>query len=308
MRLAFALCVVASGGILLPYLLPEWSGAASSVLIYVTLAQAMESELGVAGVPDLAIAAYCATGTCYDALLTRQFGLPFWACLPLACTLTGAIALLLASPLLRARREFFAMMTLGFSAIVQIALGQITKIVPGVAVLNLATPNPGVSNYYAALTAAIAAIAVFWCVRRSPIGLALRAGCEDEAGCCSIGVDLRPCKQMVIAISAMIAGAVGCLLAAGQNGIQPTDFDFGMTAGVFAIVILGLQTPLGIFASGVAIAGAPQLFPEIYPYRLIGCGAVVILWVAARAVWISRAAAAAREEWNFGSIIEAPAE
>ena len=123
--------VLTGAGVLLPYFAPTLTGAVSVVLVFVMLAVGLNLELGLAGLPDFAFAGYCAFGACCYALLTRAFALPFWLCLPAAGALAAATALLIASPLLRLKREVFAMVTLGFAALMQIALVRGTAAIGG---------------------------------------------------------------------------------------------------------------------------------------------------------------------------------
>ena len=299
---------MAAGSILLPYFAPSMTGPASAVLVFVMLAAGLNLELGLAGLPDFALAAYCAIGAYCDALLTREFGWPFWTCLPVAGILAAAIALLLTSPLLRLKREAFAMITLGFAAVFQIVLVHGTGVVHS-GTLSLSSASAGSFHYYVVLAAVMITGAVSWLMRSSPLGLALRAAREDELACLSIGLAIRSCQQIVVAFTALAAGLAGCLLAAGQGFVKPGDFDFGMTASLFAIVVLGgKRTQLGIVCAATVVAGIPQIFPAASEFRLAVCGACLMFWPVVRTVLRSRPARRDKGAWKFGTIIEMPAE
>jgi branched-chain amino acid transport system permease protein len=97
-------------------------------------------------------------------------------------------------------------------------------------------------------------------------------------------VDLRSCRLAVLAIGAAIAGASGCLFAAGQGSVGPTDFDLSVIAVPFAIAVLGgSQGQFGIIAAAIVLAAVLRLFPELPEYRLLISGTALVCWAIWRA-------------------------
>ena len=110
----------------------------------------------------------------------------------------------------------------------------------------------------------------------------LRAVRQDEIVCHSIGVDIRFCRLAVVSIGAGIAGAAGCLFAAGQGSVTPANFDFSITAALFAIVVLGGRNgQAGIIIAAIAVAAILGLFPPASAYRLLIAGTVLVC----RVIW-----------------------
>ena len=270
-----SLCIACS----IPSFAPELSGFASIVLLYTLLATGLGLELRLAGLPDFAYASWFAIGGYSGGLLTRYSGLPFWAGLPLAMFLAALVAVSIASPLLRRRIELFGILALGFGAALQIVLADLEP-PPIVAFPSI----PASLEYWSLVLATVVTTLVAYGARRSPLARLLRAARQDEIASHSIGVDLRSCRLAVLAIGAAIAGASGCLFAAGQGSVGPTDFDLSVIAVPFAIAVLGgSQGQFGIIAAAIVLAAILRLFPELPEYRLLISGTTLICWAIWRA-------------------------
>ena len=78
--------------------------------------------VGLAGLLDLGYVAFYAVGAYSYALLSLNFGLSFWICLPLAGLFAASFGVLLGFPVLRLRGDYLAIVTLGFGEMVRIIL------------------------------------------------------------------------------------------------------------------------------------------------------------------------------------------
>ncbi len=276
---AMPFLLVAAGAALLPSVAPAWVAPAPVVLIYMLVGAAASLELGWAGLPDFAIAAWFFAGTWCTAVMMHFLAFPFWACVALSALAITFVASAITSPLLRLPREVFAMATLA-----------IALIVPGViahqkllAVTPAAVPAGDAAELYGVLIAALliaGAIAVS--IEQSPLGLALRAGAEDGVVCGSIGLNTRRCRLLVAAITACTAAAAGSMLPALQAGFAPAFDGFGVIASIFAIAMIAGRRMSGAVMPAFIIAGIPQFFPALSEYRVLLAGAAILGWVAWR--------------------------
>jgi branched-chain amino acid transport system permease protein len=270
------LCIACS----IPWLAPQLSGFASAVLLYVLLATGLSLELHLAGLPDLNYASWFAIGAYADGLMARYSGLPFWACLPVAVILAGLVAALITCSFLQWRIELFGMLTLvlGFALHTVLARSAPSTVLSFPAI-------PASLEYWSLLLATAIAALISARVLRSPLGRILRAARQDEPACDRIGVDIRFCRLVVLAIGAGFAGAAGGIFAAGQGGIAPAEFDFSATAVPFAIAVLGgRHGQFGIIIAAIGLAAMLGLFPAASDYRLLIAGIAVVGWVIWRGV------------------------
>ena len=92
------------------------------ILTYVMLGWGLNIVVGLAGLLDLGYVAFYAVGAYTYALLSTQYGLGFWAVLPLAGMLAATFGILLGFPVLRLRGDYLAIVTLGFGEIIRLVL------------------------------------------------------------------------------------------------------------------------------------------------------------------------------------------
>ena len=92
------------------------------ILTYVMLGWGLNIVVGLAGLLDLGYVAFYAVGAYSYALLSTQYGLGFWAVLPLAGMMAATFGMLLGFPVLRLRGDYLAIVTLGFGEIIRLVL------------------------------------------------------------------------------------------------------------------------------------------------------------------------------------------
>ena len=92
------------------------------VLTYVMLGWGLNVVVGLAGLLDLGYVAFYAVGAYSYALLSTNFGLSFWTCLPLAGILAALWGVMLGFPVLRLRGDYLAIVTLAFGEIIRLVI------------------------------------------------------------------------------------------------------------------------------------------------------------------------------------------
>lgn len=264
---------------IVPRYAPDLAGSESVILVFVLLGTGFALEIGLAGVPDFAFPTYFAAGAYCLALMSRQTALPCWACLPVCGAFGGAIALAIASPLVRRTMPAFAIVTFAFSAVVQIVLKQWNAVTGGPAGLRFQPAADHQLYSYVLIAIVLLAGAVAWRLRRSPVATALRAAREDEVACRSIGINPAALKLTIIAIAAVMAAVAGALYAAGQGAVRPGDFDLPTTATLFALILLGgTKTQLRLVIATLLVIGGPLALPPLAEYRLLLFGVAISVW------------------------------
>lgn len=288
--------LVAAGAVLLPSLVPAWIAVALVVLIYILVGAAASLEVGWAGLPDFAIAAWFFSGAWCTAAIMHKLALPFWACVPLGAAAITVIALVVTSPLLRLRPEVFAMATVAIALIVPgVLTNQKFFVVPPVAI-----PAADVAELSGVLIVALllaGAFAVF--IEQSPLGFALRAGAEDATVCGSIGLNTHRSKLLTVAISACSAAMAGSMLPALQGTLNPAFDGFGTVASIFAIALIAGRRMSGAVTPALIIAGLPEFFPALSEYRVVLAGGVILCCVAWRVMSPQRGGSSVLEIFNL---------
>src|SRR5690606_33306039 len=128
------------------------------ILIYVMLAWGLNIVVGLAGLLDLGYVAFYAVGAYSYALLSQQFGLSFWALLPLAGILAAFWGIILGFPVLRLKGDYLAIVTLAFGEIIRLVLINWTDVtrgtfgvsgIPKASVFGIWSFDVGAPNYFA---------------------------------------------------------------------------------------------------------------------------------------------------------------
>jgi branched-chain amino acid transport system permease protein len=278
------------------------------VLTYVMLGWGLNIVVGLAGLLDLGYVAFYAVGAYSYALLSLNFGLSFWICLPLAGLLAASFGMLLGFPVLRLRGDYLAIVTLGFGEMIRIILVNWYELTNGpVGVSGIPRPtffglpftasaeNGGATFssffgipyspmqrliflYYVILALALLTNAFTLRIRKLPIGRAWEGLREDEIACRSLGINPRNTKLTAFAIGAMFAGFAGSFFATRQGFISPESFTFMESAIILSIVVLGgAGSQLGVVIAALALIGGPELVRQLQDFRMLAFGGLMVL-------------------------------
>ncbi len=304
--------VFAGAGLLLlliyPPLVLELTGRAGAlkwidnfgiqIMIYVMLGWGLNIVVGLAGLLDLGYVAFYAVGAYATALISQNFGVGFWLCLPLAGLLAAFWGLLLGFPVLRLRGDYLAIVTLAFGEIIRIVLINWVPVTNGYAgISGIQRPtffglpfnasdegfaaffgieflplHRTIFLFYVILGLALLTNWVTLRLRRLPIGRAWEALREDEIACRSLGINTTNTKLTAFAIGAGFGGFAGSFFAARQGFISPESFTFMESAVVVAIVVLGgMGSQIGVAIAAVVMIGGTEILRELdWLKRLFG--------------------------------------
>lgn len=302
--------------IIFPFLFGENRSAidlATLVMIYIMLGWGLNIVVGLAGLLDLGYVAFYAVGAYSYALLSQNFDLSFWLCLPLAGIFAASFGIILGFPVLRLRGDYLAIVTLGFGEIIRVVLinwydltggpdgissierpsffglAEFSRRVPEGSIgfgelfgMDYSSMHRLIFLYYLILILALITNFVTIRLRKLPIGRAWEALREDEIACRSLGINPTNTKLSAFAIGAMFGGFAGAFFATRQGFISPESFTFLESAVILAIVVLGgMGSQIGVVLAAFVMIGFPEMFRELAEYRMLifGAGMVAImLW------------------------------
>lgn len=231
------------------------------VLIYALLAIGLNLQYGETGLINFGHVAFFALGAYASALLALK-GWP----LALSFAAAASVAALAAVPLgfaaLRLRDDYLAIVTLGFSETVRLAIQQEEWLTRGVQGL------PGIPGLYTGLAGSARAWAIFatllavtlaaalgiWLLQHSPFGRMLRAIRDNEPAAIALGKDPAGFKIRVFMVGAALAGIAGAFYAHFITFLTPEQFIPLVTFYVWMSIILG-----GVGSLRGALAGTVLL-------------------------------------------------
>lgn len=218
-----------------------------TALVYLLLALGLNLHYGFTGLINFGHVGFFALGA-YTSALSVLAGAPMIVGFALAVAVAALSALPLGWLSLRLRDDYLAIVTLGFSEAVRLAIVNeqwLTRGVQGIPGLpdiaaGFALPVSGpVAALLVALVANAAAATLIWRIVRSPFGRTIRAIRDDEDAMRALGTEPGGFKVRVFAIGAGIAGLAGAIQAHYVTFITPEQFVPLVTFYVWVAIILG---------------------------------------------------------------------
>ncbi|PYN86010.1 MAG: branched-chain amino acid ABC transporter permease [Candidatus Rokuibacteriota bacterium] len=280
---------------------PYWTFVATLALLYVTIGQGLNLQIGTAGVINLAGAAFAGLGGYSVGLLTVGAGWPSWLAVAAAPWVAVAVGALLFVPILKTRGHYLALVTIAFVFIFNILMNNLEftggpQGIKNIPTLRLggyaftARPTLGVVElpahanfYYAALATAFLATGILRRLHDSWLGLALNTLRDDEiaARCC--GVSIAREKLIAFSIGNFFIGLGGALYAVMVGFVSPPDFDFGYSLIMLSVIIIGgVDSIGGVVLGACLLVPLPERFRFLHEYRLLLYGLVIVVMLLFR--------------------------
>ena len=221
---------------------------------------------GFTGQISLGHAAFFAIGAYCTAILSSEFGMPYWLCLPASGFFAAFTGLLLGIPCLRLKGLYLAMATMSFGVVVEYVVITWEGVTKGVRGIGIPTPKvfgyPLDSNeklYYFLLAVTAIAVVAATNLVRTRIGRAFIAIRDRDIAAEVMGVNLTKYKVMAFAIGSFYAGVAGGLYAYLMHYIHPEHFTFLLSVQYLAMIIVGgLGSILGSVFGAVFITIIPE--------------------------------------------------
>ncbi|MFI5368441.1 MAG: branched-chain amino acid ABC transporter permease [Spirochaetia bacterium] len=246
-----------------------------NAMVFLTLSQGINIIYGFTGYLPFGYMGLFGAGA-YGASLSVLFlHVPALVAVLLGGLTALALSLIL-SPLLRLSGAYFAVATLAAAEIVfsVIANPDLTMVTKGPYGINLSVIfNPRASYMTMAVIAGLATAVVIY-LKRSNLGLSLKAVRDDALGAEMAGINVGRQRMLALAWSALFAGLTGATFA-WQISVFYPDSVFDPSISIFAIVFClfgGAGTVLGPIFGVVVLYGVynligitePQYFQLIY--------------------------------------------
>jgi branched-chain amino acid transport system permease protein len=198
------------------------------------------------------------------------------------CALAGA---LIGLPTLRLRGDYIAIVTLAFGEIIRTFAQNGDELTP-IADYKISNGRQAISPidqidlplleqfnsalnlrpyYWTVLGLCLVVLFVNFRLRDSRLGRAWIALREDEVAAASMGVPLVRTKLMAYAAGGAFGGISGAFLGAYLNAVNATQFQFGFSIFILAMVILGgLGSIWGVVLGAVALSFVnSRLIPDV---------------------------------------------
>jgi branched-chain amino acid transport system permease protein len=211
--------------------------------------------------------AFALVGGYVTAILVMDYGVSFWAALPLAALFCAAASVFVGLPILRLRGVYFAMVTLVLTEVARLlalalpitrgAKGMVSIPLPGALeilgvtlVPDFATlENPRRAFYFLSVLLMVSCFAAVYRLVHSRIGRICQSLQQNEELAASIGVNVTLLRVAAYAISSFLGGLGGGMFAAISQSIYPSSFT----------VVDSINFMLNCFLGGLGYVFGPML-------------------------------------------------
>lgn len=277
-RALVGFAVVVAAATFVPWVVgPYYLTAALSLCMWIALTQSWIVISGMAGYISLGHVVFFGLGA-YTSVVTWKL-VPLYFAIPLAGLVSGLFALLIGPPVLRVRGPYFVILTLGLAELVKFIVVNVETGLGKASRLLFGTPDVA-DLYFTMLGLAVAASLLAYFARRSRFGRALLAIREDEEAAETIGIPVARHKVCAYALSAIVPGMVGAVMALRSTYFEPIQVFHPMISFtvVTMAIIGGSDDARGPFVGAVFLvvlsellwANAPQLYMIILGGLLVG--------------------------------------
>lgn len=281
------LMVLAGVLVLLPLLLPNsyYYDVAIRVALNACVAIGLNLLIGYTGQISLGHAGFLGIGAYGSAILTSRFDWPPFAALLVAALATGALALLVARPILKLKGHYLAMATLGLGIILSIVIVNETAWTggpDGMSVGAFGLWGWQIASertwYWVAAVLLLLVTVLALNLIDSPAGRALQAIHGSEVASRVAGVNTTAFKVRVFVLSAVLASVTGSLSAHYVGFLTPGVAGFFHSIELVTMVVLGgMASVFGSILGAAILTMLPQLLSAFEGWETVAFGVILML-------------------------------
>lgn len=279
---------------------------ANQIMIFGIAAVGLNILVGFTGQISIGHAAFVGVGAYTAGLLSTRADMAFPFTIPFAMLMAGAVGLIFGLPSARLKGLYLAISTLAAQEIVIWALKHINLVFPEVGESISLRPTSAFEqalasgnrdfNYYWVLAVCLVLTVIFTVnLMRSRMGRAFIAVRDQDIAAKVIGVDINRAKLQAFALSSMIGGLAGALIAHYRGVISFERFTVETSISILSMLIIGglgrvsgslfgaafvVLLPALLTNLGQALGAGGGSFEGIIPYVQLGAfGLAIILFL-----------------------------
>lgn len=212
----------------------------------------------LAGMFSLGQAAFMAISAYFTFVLAKMLSLPILLTAIIGIAISGLCAYVIAIPTLKLRKDYFALITMGFGEMLSSIIVMLDKYTNGS--IGFSRIPKVKSVFWIVIGFTIAVLFFAWALKRSRFGRMCIALKTDETAAKSFGVDVYHLKIKVYVIGSCIAGLAGILYGLKNRVITPDGFSWNLSAEMQIFLFFGGTNSL----TGAAISAfLLKLIPEM---------------------------------------------
>lgn len=259
------------------------------VLLFGTLAGALNMINGYSGQTCIGFAGFYAIGAFTTAIVTTRFELPYLLVMALSGIGAMLVGAVVALPTLRLRGIYLSFVTIGASELIRIIAYNWTSLTGGAfGIKNIPAPSifgfeidKPIKYYYFCLVVGLIFLFVSSRVLKSRIGRAWVSIREDQLASKSLGIVTAKYKVINFCYGAFWAGICGAMYAPYLRYIDSSQFSMDTSFNILSMVIIGGQATLAgpvIGAALITFLTEALRFLDQWRYVLYAVIMIAMMW------------------------------
>lgn len=259
------------------------------IAIMICLGAMAAGGLGIiawVGQLSLAHGAFVGIGAYTCVLMVMRLGLPFMLGLPAAALVTGAVAYVIGTPLLRLRGVYFVLITFALNELFRLVMLEFPSVsggssgiagIPKISIFGLVLRQQQDVYVFTLIMLALV-MALLWRIRRGVLGRRFAAVEENLELAEASGIPTARTQNTAFVIGSAIAGFTGAIMAHYIGFISPESFGFQLSVSYVIILVTGGRLALaGPLVGAIFLTPLPEFLRSAQEYQHIIYGVVLII-------------------------------
>lgn len=230
---------------------------------------------GLTGMFSLGQAAFMAIGAYASGLLVLRAHLPIALACVLAVVMATGVGFLIGYPVVRLRRDYISLVTLGFGEAIAALLNRMTFLTGGASGLTGIPRTVGLGITAVSAGVVLALVAFFKNSKYGRQCIALRG---DELAAKAMGINVTKVKMTAFLLSVALTSYSGCLYAFYMSYVDPTGFGWKKSADwVIMVFFGGVNSLTGSTLGAFILSALPQALRSLQSYRYVIYAILVLI-------------------------------
>jgi branched-chain amino acid transport system permease protein len=257
------------------------------VLILAMAAVSLDLILGYGGMVSLGHAAFLGIGAYAVGIMTAEGVTSGFVQWPMAILAAALVALVIGALSLRTRGVYFILVTLAFAQMVYFVSvgldmyggedGLVISTRSQLGLLNLANRTV---FYLVCLALLVATVALVAHLARTRFGLVLRAAAMNERRMRALGFPVYRYRLAAFVIAGALCGLAGVLLANHSEFVSPSIMNWGRSADLIIMVVLGgMGSAIGPLLGAMVFMLAEETLSHLTTYWQLIFGPLILIFV-----------------------------
>ena len=230
---------------------------------------------GLTGMFSLGQAAFMAIGAYASGLLVLRAHLPIALAWVLAVVMATGVGFLIGYPVVRLRRDYISLVTLGFGEAIAALLNRMTFLTGGASGLTGIPRTVGLGITAVSAVVVLTLVAFFKNSKYGRQCIALRG---DELAAKAMGINVTKVKMTAFLLSVALTSYSGCLYAFYMSYVDPTGFGWKKSADwVIMVFFGGVNSLTGSTLGAFILSALPQALRSLQSYRYVIYAVLVLI-------------------------------